>query len=229
MKKIINDVAVLIPCIEEDKNLSFLLPKIKKVLHNYRYEIIVIGSKFKKDNSELISKNNLVNFIRRKDNDNYGQAIRAGLKVSKSKKIIVMDADGSHDPNFLVNLLNFSNSYDLVIASRYVEGGNTENNFFLIFLSKILNICYSILLNISIKDISNSFRCYDAKIIKNLKLNCNHFDILEEILFKIIKNNKSVKIIELPFSFKKRKYGKSKRNLFLAIVYFVTLIKIKFS
>ncbi len=227
-KKKINYVTVLIPCIKEDENLKFLLPKIKKVLYKYQYEIVVIGSKLKRDDSELISKNNLVKFIRRKNNDNYGEAIRAGFRISKAEKIIVMDADGSHDPNFLVNLLHFSNSYELVIASRYIEGGDTENNYFLIFLSKILNICYSILLNISIKDISNSFRCYDARIIKNLKLYCNHFDILEEIIYKIIKNNKSVTIIELPFTFKKRKYGRSKRNLFLSIVYFVTLIKIKF-
>lgn len=223
-----DDVTVLIPCIEEDKNLQFLLPKIKKILYKYKYKIIVVGSQFKKDNAEAICKNHSVNFVRRKKNNNYGEAIKIGFKIFNSKKVIVMDADGSHDPSFITNMLKFSKFNDLVIASRYVKGGDTKNNFFLIFLSKLLNICYSVILNISIKDISNSFRCYDAKIIKNLKLYCNHFDILEEILFKIIKKNRFVKIIEIPFVFKKRKYGKSKRNLFFAISYLITLIKIKF-
>jgi len=225
-----DDVTVLIPCIEEDQNLQFLLPKIKKNLHKYKYKykIIVIGSKFKKDNAELICKNQSVNFVRRKKNNNYGEAIKTGFKIFNSKKVIVMDADGSHDPSFMIKMLKSSRFYDLVIASRYVKGGDTKNNIFLVFLSKLLNICYSVILNISIKDISNSFRCYDAKIVKNLKLYCNHFDILEEILFKIMKKNRLVKIIEIPFVFKKRKYGKSKRNLFFAISYLITLIKIKF-
>jgi dolichol-phosphate mannosyltransferase len=223
-----DDVTVLIPCIEEDKNLPFLLKKIKKILHKYKYEIIVIGSKFKKDNAEVICKNHSVNFIRRKKNNNYGEAIKTGFKILNSKKVIVMDADGSHDPSFIIKMLKSSRFYDLVIASRYVKGGDTKNNFLLFFLSKLLNICYSVVLNVDIKDISNSFRCYDIKIIKNLKLHCNHFDIVEEILFKIIKKHRLVKIIEIPFVFKKRKYGKSKRNLFFAISYLITLIKIKF-
>jgi hypothetical protein len=52
-----DDVTVLIPCIEEDKNLQFLLPKIKKILYKCKYKIIVIGSQFKKDNAEAICKN----------------------------------------------------------------------------------------------------------------------------------------------------------------------------
>jgi dolichol-phosphate mannosyltransferase len=222
-----DDVTILIPCIEEDKNLQFLLPRIKKNLHKYKYKIIVIGSKFKKDNAEAICKKYSVNFIRRKKNNNYGEAIKTGFKILNSKKVIVMDADGSHEPSFITKMLKSSRFYDLVIASRYVKRGGSQNNFFLIFLSKLLNICYSAVLNISIKDISNSFRCYDVKIIKNLKLYCNHFDIVEEILFKIMKKHRLVKIIEIPFVFKKRKYEKSKRNLFLAIYYLVTLIKIK--
>ena len=123
-----DDVTVLIPCIEEDKNLPFLLKKIKKILHKYKYKIIVIGSKFKKDNAEVICKNHSVNFIRRKKNNNYGEAIKTGLKILNSKKVIVMDADGSHDPSFIIKMLKSSRFYDLVIASRYVKGGDTKNN-----------------------------------------------------------------------------------------------------
>ena len=86
-----NDVTVLIPCIEEDKNLQFLLPKIKKILCKHKYKIIVIGSKFKKDNSEAICKNHSVNFIRRKKNNNYGEAIKTGFKILNSKKVIVKE------------------------------------------------------------------------------------------------------------------------------------------
>jgi hypothetical protein len=45
------------------------------------------------------------------------------------------------------------------------------------------------------------------------------------ILFKIIKKHRYVKIIEIPFVFKKRKYGRSKGNIFFAISYLIILIK----
>ena len=43
-----------------------------------------------------------------------------------------------------------------------------------------------------------------------MKLVCNHFDIIEEIIFKLQLNFKNLKIVEIPYHFKQRKYGKTK-------------------
>lgn len=219
------DYSVVIPSIKEDRNLLKIIPKIKKILRK-NYEIIIVGSKHKVDNSDQICKKLKVKFLRRKKNDYYGNAVRLGIKESKGKFIVFMDGDGSHDPSFLKKFINKSNSYDLIIASRYVQHGKTENSYLLILLSLILNIFYSKFLGLKIKDISNSYKCYNSKLLKKLNLKCNDFDIIEEILFKLFQK-KNIKFIELPFTFKKRKYGKSKRNFAVIIFYLITLIKLR--
>ncbi len=116
----------------------------------------------------------------------------------------------------------------MVIGSRYIEGGFTENSPALILMSRILNMTYRIVLGLKFWDVSNSFKLYRAEQLKQLKLHCAHFDIVEEILFKMHRRFK-VNIIEVPITFKKRMFGESKRNLLLFIIEYVfTIIKLRF-
>jgi len=64
-------------------------------------------------------------------------------------------------------------------------------------------------------------------MIKKLHLSCNHFDIIEEIIFKLRKNNDKIKFLEIPYHFKQRKYGKSKRNFFIIIAYLFSILKLR--
>ena len=58
-------------------------------------------------------------------------------------------------------------------------------------------------------------------------MKCNKFDIVEEIIYKIVRHNENLTIIEIPYSFEKRIFGKTKRNIFLFMLTFlVTLIKL---
>jgi dolichol-phosphate mannosyltransferase len=119
---------------------------------------------------------------------------------------------------------------DVVIASRYCPAGATENNVLLIFMSRILNWTYSMILGIRCKDVSNSFRVYDAAQLRELKLSCNNFDVIQEILLKLSRRKSDFTIVEVPFTFKKRMFGKTKRNLMLFIMtYIFTLVRLRFS
>ena len=141
-----------------------------------------------------------------------------------------MDADGSHNSDSFEDFRYQidTNEPDIVIASRYVIGGETKNNAVLILLSKLVNIFYRILFKLPVKDVSNNYRLYKFDLIKDIELVEKNFDIVEEILIKIIKKQKNIKIIEIPSTFEKRKYGKSKRNLFIfAITYLYSVIRLK--
>jgi dolichol-phosphate mannosyltransferase len=97
-------------------------------------------------------------------------------------------------------------------------------------MSRIVNFTYSVVLGLPCKDVSNSFKLYNSTHLKKLTLRCENFDIVEEILFKILKENAKLKVKEIPFTFKQRLYGKTKRNLLLFIfTYIFTIIKLKFS
>ena len=224
------NLSVILPSYKEEENLKIILPKISKVLKklNITYEILVIDTFKSLDNTkEVCIKNNCKYFNRENSND-FGIAVKTGIEKSLGKFIIFMDADGSHEPNFINELYFNIDNNDVVVASRYIKKGGTENTFILLMMSRILNILYSLILNIPCKDISNSYKLYKKEQLDKLKLRCKNFDIIEEILYKLYKQNKNLKIKEIPFIFKKRKFGNTKRNLLLFIISFtITIIKLR--
>ncbi|PIZ92924.1 MAG: glycosyl transferase family 2 [Candidatus Magasanikbacteria bacterium CG_4_10_14_0_2_um_filter_41_10] len=224
------ELSIIIPSYLEEENLNIILPRINHVLQEIgNSEVLVIDTEEAMDNTKKICEENAVRYINRIGGNTYGDAIRTGIEQSNSVYTIFMDADGSHDPEFIKNLYENKAEQDVVIASRYIEGGDTDNSKMLILMSLIVNSLYAFVLNIKCKDISNSFKLYHTVDLKDLKLYCNNFDIVEEILFKLKKKKKELHIKELPFLFKKRMFGTTKRNLFLFILtYFITIIKLRF-
>lgn len=223
-------LSIVIPAYLEEENLRVILPRLKRELSNLSesYEVLVIDTVCSLDNTKNVCIENGVTYINRENGNAYGNAVRTGIKYFCGKYIVFMDADGSHSPEFIAKLYQYREHYDVVIASRYVEGGITDNSKILIFMSLIVNIIYSTILNLNCKDVSNSFKLYKASLLKSLNLYCDNFDIIEEILFKLKRGNKSLKIKEIPFCFKQRLYGQTKRNLFkFALSYFFTLIKLR--
>jgi len=208
-----------------------LLPRLHSALSKYAisYEVIVVDTQQPLDNTSEVCGFHGAKYINRTGSNSFGSAVRTGIGSASGEFILFMDADGSHAPEFIPKLLAHMNDYDVVIASRYVPGGYTENSKLLILMSKALNIIYSLVLDIKCRDVSNSFKLYRAVLLKSLKLRCDNFDIVEEIIFKIGKNNHDVKIKEVPFTFKKRMHGDTKRNLVLFIMtYIITIFKLRF-
>lgn len=231
MEEHIVKLSVVLPAYKEADNLFIILPKIKYELINLgiNYEILVIDTLVPMDSTKKICVENKVIYVNRERGNNYGDAIRTGIKKACGEFVIFMDADGSHSPEFLRELYTHRKGADVVIASRYIDGGHTENNQVLIFMSFVVNVLYSLVLDLKCKDVSNSFKLYKNKQLRDITLYCNNFDIVEEIMFKLKKNNKNIIFLELPYVFKKRIFGKTKRNLFLFILsYVVTIIKLRF-
>lgn len=219
------------PSYLEEENLRLLLPRLNNAVseHIASYEIIVVDTIEPLDDTRHVCTANNAKYINRECGNSYGDAVRTGIKEAKGNHLLFMDADGSHPPEFIPNMLAYMNQHDVVIASRYMQGGFTENSKLLVAMSRILNIIYSIVLNLKCKDVSNSFKIYNAQFIHEIVLYCNNFDIVEEILFKISRKHPDVKIKEIPFSFKKRMFGETKRNLVVfMLTYIITLLKLRF-
>ena len=224
------ELTVVVPAYEEEENLRILLPRLLKTLCTLgiTYEVLVVDTMQAMDNTKIVCEENGVHYINRERGNCYGDAIRTAIAKAQGNLILFMDGDGSHTPEYIPHLVENIVDNDVVIASRYVNGGTTDNPIVLILMSKVVNIFYSLILNLNCKDVSNSFKIYRAELLKPLKLKCDNFDIVEEILFKMKLNKSSLKIKEIPHTFKKRMFGNTKRNLFLFMFsYFVTLIKLR--
>jgi dolichol-phosphate mannosyltransferase len=229
LKKI--KVSIIIPALNEVENLKALLPQIKNIItKNYLKvdtEIFVIDG-IKISNKVLnLCKELEINYINRQPRNDFGDAIRSGIQNAKKPDwLIIMDSDGSHNPETLIKFYEeiIKNEFDLVISSRYVSGGKTENNFILVLMSLIVNIIYRFLFKIKVKDVSNNFRLYKFEYLEKINLEEKNFEIVEEILIKLNKNFQYLKILEIPDTFKKRKFGKSKRDLIKFSISFLNSI-----
>ena len=226
------DLSVVLPAFKEEDNLRLLLPRLHKTLTPLvgNYEIIVVDAVSPVDNTREVCTLNNVEYVSRENSNSFGDAVRSGIRKAKGKYVIFMDADGSHPPEFIARLYEYSERFDIVIASRYVDGGWTENSKLLTLMSRVLNITYSLVLNLDCKDVSNSYRLYRGDLLRSGHYSSHNFDIVEEILFKLNRSRGNLKIKEVPFLFKKRMFGKTKRNLvaFMA-TYLFTLLKLRFS
>lgn len=224
-------LSVIIPAFHEEENLRVLLPRLRRVLdqQGVSYEIIVVDTEVPLDNTREACVEHGVSYVHRRGGDSYGAAVRTGIEAAAGEWILFMDADGSHTPEFIPKLLAHRDNSDVVIASRYVAGGYTENSRILVLMSQAVNITYRVVLGLQCKEVSNSFKLYRAAMLKSLSLRCDNFDIIEEILFKLHRAHAQLRIREVPFSFKKRMYGKTKRNLVAFMLsYLYTLLRLRF-
>lgn len=229
------EVSVVIPAYNEAENLKKLLPELERALLQCcqdNFEIIVVDCNPSLDHTEsVVTQFPHSKYLIRQGGNAYGDAIRTGFSHAEKEFVAVMDGDGSHRPVDLVNMLKFAGDYDIVIGSRYISGGKTENPAILIFLSFLVNFCYQLLLGVRVKDISNSFRIYRKSQLNEITLFSSNFELVEEILIKLLLQPPSKKLLEFPVHFERRLYGESKRNLLLfACTYFLSifhLLKLK--
>lgn len=224
-------LSVILPAYLEEENLRLLLPRILAVLDTLEAtsEVLVIDSMAPLDATREVASAAGARAIPREGGDFYGDAVRTGIAESRGDWVMFMDADGSHPPEWIAKLFAARGGHDLVIASRYVDHGYTENSLSLVMMSRVLNWTYSVALGIRVKDVSNSFRLYRGEQLRAVMLSCSNFDVVEEVLIKLLRDHPDMSIVEVPFTFKKRMFGESKRNLLLfTLGYAFTLLKLKF-
>lgn len=224
-------ISVILPAYQEEQNLKEILPKLKDVLEKTvkSYEILVVDTLEPLDNTYEVCQLFSAKYINRRSGNSYGDAIRTGIEDSINEWIVVMDADGSHNPSDIRKLYKEArqNQYDLVIGSRYIKGGDSHNGFILRLMSHMVNLAYRIVFRLKVKDVSNSFRLYNGKKLKSIALECQNFDVVEEILIRLKVRYPELKIKEVPIYFSKRVYGESKRDLIKFIFsYIETMIKL---
>ena len=221
-------VSVVLPAFQEEENLEKILPRIHECFDTLgvSYEILVIDTVEPMDDTYRVCLHHYVTYCPREGGNCYGDAIRTGIEKARGKYLIIMDADGSHNPEDIRRFYEeiIKEKYDLIIGSRYCKGGSTENSFILRFMSWSLNVTYRLLFGLKVKDVSNSFRMYHTEQLKQLRLQC---DILIALKHQI----KDFTVKEIPVSFNKRMAGKSKRNLwkfvlsYLRTMYRLMIIK----
>ena len=219
-------ISVLLLAYNEEENLKILIPQIKNELDKIKedYEIIVVDSAVPTDNTKEVCKGFEARYIPQEE-PFYAGAFKTGIKYAEKDKILVLDADGSHNPKNIKDIYEkFEKGYDIVIGSRYISAGKTNDKKSSIIMSKILNGIMRPCIGVKAKDISTSYRMYDTKQLKAIQIKTKNYDVLQEVILRMKKNNKNLKIGEIPIEFDKRMFGESKRKLFKFICGYIVSV-----
>jgi dolichol-phosphate mannosyltransferase len=170
----------------------------------------------------LADEHAAVRVLHRPAKEGLGRAYLAGFDVALGEGadlVLEMDADFSHDPADLPRLIAAADEADLVLGSRYVEGGGVENWGALRRLLSRAGSWYArTLLRVPVRDLTGGFKCFNRRVLEGMDLNGVHADgyaFQIELTYRAIQADFSVK--EIPIRFRERREGHSKMTARIAL------------
>ena len=224
---------VIIPTFNESENIN----KIINELDEHGFHIIIIDDNSPDDTFNIVKNHkkfgqNLFGILRT-SNRGYGVSVIEGFKYSiehNYEYIVQMDSDFSHRVEDLLPMCNLAEEYDLIIGSRYVNGGKIMGwGLFRRALSKYANKFAKKVTKSNVNDLTTGFRIYSKNLIQVINfqnIESNGYSFLVEIIAKI--PDEKFKITEYPITFNDREFGKSKMSFKIIFESFINLLKIYF-
>src|SRR5437763_4998575 len=134
------DVSIVLPVVNERDNLTVLIPRIRAVMQRERldFEIIVVYGN-STDGTPSVARELGARVIPERRRG-YAGALESGFAEARGDYLLTLDADLSHQPDFVAKLWRARNRADIIIASRYVHGGIAYSSFLRKVLSRVLNM-----------------------------------------------------------------------------------------
>ncbi len=209
--------AVIIPTYNESDNISTLVDQILALPLDAH--VIVVDDNSPDGTGRLVesiaSCEPRVHGVHRPAKLGLGTAHIAGMRQALAlnlQPIVTMDADFSHHPRYIPDLLAGLDQYDVMIGSRYVPNGGTR--FFSVqrkILSAVANAFARGMLGLRATDCTAGFRAYHRGVLESLDLDrifSNGYSFLIELLF--LCQRKGWRIGEAPIIYEDRRAGRSK-------------------
>ena len=212
---------VIIPTYNEIENIAITIEAVFAL--DLNLDILIVDDNSPDKTYEkvraLIEKRygERLHLIVREKKEGLGKAYIEGFKwaLAEEKRydfIIEMDADLSHNPKYLPRFIEEIENYDLVIGSRYVEGGGATDWPLLRKAISYGGSLYSrLILGVKVKDITGGFKCFRREVLEAIDLDSV---LTTGYAFQIEMNYKATlknfRIIEVPIIFEERVRGKSK-------------------
>jgi len=224
------ELSIVLPAYREAESLRTLLPALRAAAASVTtaFEIVVVDAVPSLDETPAVCAAEGVRYQGRRGGNRYGDAVRTGIAVAAGRYVLFMDADGSHSPDVVGALWSRRTDGDIIIGSRYVSGGRTENDATLVVMSHMVNLAFRAAYRLPCKDVTNSLRLYRRDVLCGLTLSSNDFDIVEEMLIKAVAGPTRATTGEVPIAFRRRVAGESKRRLIpFCLAYLRTLVRLR--
>ncbi len=225
---------IIIPTYNEQENLENIIRAVHEVVPFVHVLVVDDGSP---DGTGAIADrlseaDDRVFVLHRTGKQGLGSAYVAGFKYALARdyqRIMEMDADFSHDPKYLPEMIDTSDHADVVIGSRYVTGGGTENwGLGRRVLSRGGGLYARTVLGMRVQDLTAGFMCYRREALEALDLSSvSSAGYVFQIEMKYRAFLKGMRIREVPIIFPDRVAGTSKMNGSIAREAIVQVWKLK--
>ena len=203
------EVSIILPAFQEEQGIPFLLDRISTVMGGLdkSYEILVIddGSA---DGTVARARESGARVLSHPYNIGNGAAVKTGIREARGKILVMMDADGQHDPCDIPRLLEPIGPFDMVVGARTRE---SETSLHRNLANKVYNWFASYVCNRKIEDLTSGFRAIKTEAARAfLYLLPNTYSYPTTLTLAIVRSGRSLKYVPVKTV---RRIGRSKIRL----------------
>ena len=204
-------VSVVIPTLNEAGNILEAVTNIEKDLA-YPKEIIVVDGNSTDGTIEIVKDASFCKLII-EPRRGYGIALKAGIKSAKGNIIVMVDGDGTYEVRHINRLLSrmIEKDADMVLATRMYDP-NKAMGLMNFVGNKVITFFYDFLYSQFLSDSQSGFRAISHEAIDSVELNEGDMAFATEMLVEFAKEGYNM--VEIPTTYKARKYGKTKLKKF---------------
>jgi len=213
---------VCVPTYNERENLEPLVRALGEVLDTAQDRVLVIDDGSPDGTGELADglaqELPWVSVLHRTAKEGIGRAYLAGFAralASGAELVLEMDCDFSHDPRDVPRLLAATeDGADVVLGSRWVDGGGTENwGLVRRLVSRGGSLYARLVLGVSIRDLTGGFKCFRRQVLETIDLDAiaaRGYGFQIEGTYRALRAG--FRVVELPITFVDRRVGESKMS-----------------
>jgi dolichol-phosphate mannosyltransferase len=213
------ETIIVVPTYNEKENISKLVPVLLDIGPDLA--LLVVDDNSPDGTAEYVeavaAENPRVGLIRRPRKMGLGSAYITGFREALkrgARYIVQMDADFSHDPSYITELLKAMKDNDLALGSRYVKGVNVVNwPMHRLLLSYFANVYTRIVTGLPIHDATSGFKCFRREVLEAIRLEeiiSDGYCFQVEMTFRAWL--RGFRITEIPIVFVDRHSGSSKMS-----------------
>ena len=219
------ELSIVVPTFNERENIPRLITTLKAALPDIAWELIVVDDNSPDGTSEttkqIAAANSRIRCIRRVGRRGLAGACLEGILASQAQYVAVMDGDLQHDERLLLPMLQLlrREAVNMVVATRYADGGSaTVLSSQRAWGSRLATRLAHRLLKLELSDPMSGFFMLRRELVEEIapRLSTQGFKILLDI---VVTAGDSLRISELPFTFRQRLYGESKLDAGVALEY----------
>lgn len=210
---------IIIPTYNEADNIERIIPAVLEEVPEVHVLVVDDGSPDGTGRlaDAIAHQDERVFVMHRTSKDGLGKAYIAGFQWALEQDYDVMfemDADFSHQPRYLGSMIRNTRDYDVVVGSRYVQGGGTENwGPGRRFISQGGSLYARTVLGVRVKDLTSGFIAWRREVLQQLDLNAitaTGYGFQIEMKYRAVQNG--FKLLEVPITFPDREAGESKMS-----------------